>query len=84
VAEFSEPGAKARNFRASIEWGDGSAPSGGRIEVRRGGAFSVLGAHRFAQPGTYTVTINIADAAGRTVTARGAAIVAAAARKRGP
>jgi hypothetical protein len=75
LASFSAPGARAGQFHASIGWGDGSALVRGQVEGRGNGRFTVVGAHRFRQPGTFAVTVTIVDAAGHTVTAQSWATV---------
>jgi hypothetical protein len=75
LVNFNEP-SSAGAFHATIQWGDGSALSHGQI-IRQGkGHFSVLGAHRFQQPGTFPITVTILDASGHTVTAQSWATVA--------
>ena len=51
--DFSTPD----RFAATIDWGDGSAPTPGLIGVEREGRFSVAGAHTYAAPGVYTVQV---------------------------
>ncbi len=54
----------AKEYAASIDWGDGTPLSGGTISVS-GTTFTVAGSHNFAQPssaqpaGVYTVTVLI-------------------------
>jgi hypothetical protein len=69
VANFQEPQAKRGQFSAIIDWGDQSATTPGHIQSsRRGkGKFSVVGSHRYAVTGTFTVTVTIHDAAGGTI-----------------
>jgi hypothetical protein len=62
LARFSEPRMSARSFLATIDWGDGSPLSSGRVLGRGKGRFVVLGAHRYLGPGAFPVTITIQDA----------------------
>jgi hypothetical protein len=63
VATFSDPDpmAIASDYLATIGWGDGSS-SPGTISGPTGGAFSISGAHTYAEEGAYVVTPYISDA----------------------
>lgn len=54
------------SLRATISWGDGTT-SDGKIQTA-GGAFTVVGSHTFASPGTSLVRVTITDALGLGVT----------------
>ena len=64
VASFVDgtPAAQATDFTASIDWGDGSAPSSGTVSGPQGGPFDVSGSHVYldesAAPLTVTVTLH--------------------------
>jgi hypothetical protein len=75
LVNFNEPNSRPGQFHASIIWGDGSALSLGQVISRGKGLFSVRGAHRFQQPGTFPITVTILDASGHTVTAQSWATV---------
>ncbi len=68
IATFTDPNtsAIATDFRASIDWGDGTAGSGNVIADPSGvaGLFDVLGSHKYAKAGTYDITVTINDSAG--------------------
>jgi plastocyanin len=64
VAKFTEAGTKTKSFHASINWGDGSASSSGRIKTLGGGNFAVVGIHKFGSAGTFMGTVSISDRAG--------------------
>jgi Bacterial Ig-like domain len=49
-------GSSAPTLTATIDWGDGSAPSGGQVVALGGGQFEVLGSHTFSKVGNPTVT----------------------------
>jgi hypothetical protein len=64
VANFTNnsPRALASDFTATINWGDGSAPSNGQIQSDGNGGFNVMGGgHAYAQKGTYAVSVAITD-----------------------
>ena len=64
VASFidSDPRAFAGQFTASINWGDGSAPTTGSV-TPDGAGFDVTGLHTYNQAGTDSITVTILDAA---------------------
>ncbi len=68
VATFTDSGGPAPvgNYSAVINWGDGTAPSMGTITVS-GTTFTVSGTHTYASAGTPTITVQIADAGGATL-----------------
>lgn len=81
VASFTDanPLASVADFTATIDWGDGSAPTPGTISQAANGTFFVSGSHVYTNftptgsPNVVTVTIN--DKGGSTATALGSAIV---------
>ncbi len=63
-------------FTASINWGDGTAPTTGAIAGDGApGHFKVSGSHTYAEEGTYTTTITINDGDGESVAAGGKAFI---------
>ncbi len=62
VATFTEPdlSAHAAQYRASIDWGDGSATSG-TVSGPTGGPFTVNGTHTYVEEGTAPVKVTITD-----------------------
>jgi hypothetical protein len=70
-------GATTADFTASIHWGDGSTTSG--AVTGGGGAFTVTGSHTYAEEGSYSVHVTVADDGGSTTSANGTAQVADAA-----
>ena len=51
----------AASFTASINWGDGTAPSAGTITANGTGGFNVTGTHTYVNPGTFNVDVTVAD-----------------------
>jgi hypothetical protein len=62
VATFEDdnPDATPADFTATIDWGDGSPATAGTIGSNSG-AFVVLGQHTYADEGSFTATVTIAD-----------------------
>jgi hypothetical protein len=75
VAHFQEPKASAGGFQATVNWGDGSAPTAGHVRIQGKGRFSVFGSHRYAAAGVFSVTVTVQDAAGRRIIAQSSAHV---------
>jgi len=77
AANFTDAnsGAPATDFTATITWGDGGATSTGTV-MGSGGSYSVAGAHTYAEEGSYTISISVADVGGKTATITGTATVA--------
>jgi hypothetical protein len=71
VASFSDAdtAAPVSDFSASIDWGDGSAPTAGTVASAGGGSFNVSGSHNYATRGQYTITTTINDVGGSSATA---------------
>jgi hypothetical protein len=69
VATFTDadPGHLVTDYTALIKWGDGSH-SAGKVSAQ-GGGFAVTGAHQYGHPGSYTITIAIADTGGARASA---------------
>lgn len=66
------------DFRATIDWADGSLPAPGRIVSRGGGRFAVVAARLHDTAGTFPVDVTVTDVRGRTVRAASTVTVAAA------
>lgn len=69
----------AASFSATINWGDGTAPSAGTISANETGGFNVTGTHTYAASGNYNTTIEVADDSGNFASATGTASVLKAA-----
>jgi PKD repeat protein len=63
VATFTDPdpNSTAAEYAATINWGDGTAPTAGTISGPTGGPFTVSGTHTYTEEGTYTITVTITD-----------------------
>jgi hypothetical protein len=70
VATFSDanPNARAADFGAFINWGDGSPPTAG-VVVANGTTFSVLGNHTYSDNGFDTIQVDISENAGTKASA---------------
>jgi hypothetical protein len=84
VATFTDPGGAEPNpsdptgthYTATIDWGDGTAPTTGAISGPDGsGTFTVSGNHTYGEEGTYTVTTSITHEALPDVIASSSATV---------
>jgi len=64
VARFSEAGAKPTSFTVSIDWGDQSTQSVGKVRKMGKNGFSVIGSHRYLTTGVFMVRATIRDQAG--------------------
>jgi hypothetical protein len=56
LAKFEDDGS---SYMAIVDWGDGTARTGGDVISDGSGRFSVLGSHRYTRPGEFTITIRI-------------------------
>ncbi len=73
----SNPGATPGGFTATITWGDGTTSSGTvTADSGSGGGFDVTASHTYAEEGSYALIVAVADAAGASASATGAATVA--------
>jgi cyclophilin family peptidyl-prolyl cis-trans isomerase len=62
IATFTDadPTAKAADFTASIDWGDGTTTTG-TVTAANGGGFLVSGTHTYNATGSFTATITVTD-----------------------
>ncbi|MGZ6792709.1 MAG: hypothetical protein ACXVFV_07125 [Mycobacteriales bacterium] len=76
VATFTDadPGGAVGDFTATVDWGDGSAPTSGTVTAGSG-TFSASGSHTYAKRGTYTVHVSVLDAGGASTTASAVASI---------
>src|SRR5262249_1025561 len=76
VATFTSghPAAEPSDFAVMIDWGDGQQSSGTVTPDGRGG-FNVSGSNTYAEPRTYTITVEITDRFGNMATAQSTADV---------
>ena len=70
VATFTDTDlvSPSSDFTATINWGDGTATTGGTVNGSAG-SFSVTGSHAYTSPGIDTVTVTLSDKAPGTATA---------------
>ena len=71
----ANPGATTADFTSgggstTINWGDGTTTTES-VSGLTGGPFTVADNHQYAEEGTYTVTVNVADDGGSTTSATG-------------
>jgi hypothetical protein len=79
VASFTDAAgaqAKAADFTAAINWGDGTS-SAGTLTQTGAGAFDVSGTHTYATAGTKALTIAVTDEEGQTLSMTATATVPA-------
>lgn len=79
VATFqtSNSYATTADFTASINWGDGTAPTPGSLSSNGYASFGVVGQHTYASVGTYPVTVTIVSPGGQSVLVNSQAVVTA-------
>ena len=68
----------AASFTASINWGDGTAPSAGTVTANGTGGFNVTGTHTYAAAGNFNVEVQVADSNNNFAKTTSAATVKAA------
>jgi hypothetical protein len=69
VATFTDTSAgDASDFTAAIDWGDGTTTAG-TVSGAQGGPFTVSGSHTYADEGTFTPQVTLADDAPGTASA---------------
>jgi hypothetical protein len=71
VATFTDANtatSSTADFTATIDWGDGSAPSAGTV-TGSAGSYTVSGSHSYTATGPFTVKAHIADDGGSTADA---------------
>jgi PKD repeat protein len=82
VASFTtaDPFLGTTTFSASIDWGDGTAATAGSIVANGGGGnFLVRGSHKYAEAGSYPVSVSITGNDGASLAVQGTATIADAA-----
>ncbi|HEV3343343.1 MAG TPA: DUF4214 domain-containing protein [Pirellulales bacterium] len=75
VAAFTDadPNGTASDYTATIAWGDGTTTAG--TVASAAGHFAVGGSHAYAEDGSYTIKVHVADVGGSTATANSTATV---------
>ncbi|HEX5615157.1 MAG TPA: PxKF domain-containing protein [Acidimicrobiia bacterium] len=74
----SNPASTGSLFAATVDWGDGSAPSVATVSGPPGGPFGVVGEHTYRVAGTYPLSVHVVGDDGETVTLATSAVVASA------
>jgi hypothetical protein len=69
------PFAKASDFTVTIDWGDGSPSTSGKLISLGGGVFLISGSHTYTAKGKQQITINAEDEGGSSTTIHSLAIV---------
>ena len=69
----ANPAGVAGDYTAAIAWGDSTTSSG--TVTASGAGFSVHATHQYAEEGSVTVTVTVADVGGATTSATGTALV---------
>jgi VCBS repeat-containing protein len=61
IASFTDPngGGIVSNYKATIDWGDGSPPKGAEILEKIDGGFTVSGTHEYEKLGQYPISVTI-------------------------
>jgi hypothetical protein len=54
-------GGTASSYKATVDWGDGSAPAAGTIALSSRAVYSVSGSHTYAKPGFYEAMVTVTD-----------------------
>jgi hypothetical protein len=70
----SDSGASAKDFTATIDWGDGISTPNATV-IADAGHFTVLGSHRYDTHGNHTFKIQVTDRKDRKVSTTGTAAV---------
>jgi hypothetical protein len=75
LATFADPsGLPASDFTATIDWGDGTAPSTGSVQAGGSNTYIISGGHTYALGGSYTIIVSETNTVAQ-VTSKGAALV---------
>lgn len=71
VALFTDadPNGTVSDYTATIDWGDGSAPSTGTVAAAASGSFTVSGSHAYAALGPHTIATRVCDLGGSCASA---------------
>jgi hypothetical protein len=75
--QTTNPYATSANFTASINWGDGTAPTSGTVSSSFYDSFNVVGQHSYATVGTFPITITVTSPGGQTTIINSTAVTTA-------
>ena len=56
-----DPRVSAGRLSATVDWGDGSAPTPAIVQAAPGGGFVVVGSHSYANRGSFNATVTVTD-----------------------
>ena len=77
VARFTDanPLARISDYRATIDWGDGTPRAAGTIDARAGQPLAVSAGHTYNTNGSHRITVTISDRGGASTSAQTTAVV---------
>lgn len=76
VGSFIDPDFEGfANYSATVNWGDGTAPTEGGYYTMGDGGNGVNGTHTYKRKGKYTVTITVTDEGGPSATTTDTAVI---------
>jgi hypothetical protein len=74
VISSDNPYAKASDFTATVDWGDGSGQGNADVSVL-GSEFQAVGTHTYPHDGEFFTTVTVTDSHGQTVTSNGHVLI---------
>ncbi|HET9692693.1 MAG TPA: PKD domain-containing protein [Acidimicrobiales bacterium] len=76
LAFFADPCPEGfSSYTATVDWGDGTAPSAGSFFVNGAGGYGVQGSHTYQRKGDYTVTVTVTDDGGSSASTTDTAVI---------
>lgn len=71
----ADPRGQVSDFTGTIDWGDGTTPTAASFVSASAGKFNITGTHTYANPGVYTITVNVTDKGGSTASVTSTATI---------